>query len=218
MSARENPFCDPALVGSYEAWYESAAGRRADRLEKRLLSRMLGWLGDSVTLLDVGAGTGHFSRFFAGEGMEVVGVDISVPMVLEAERLGSPPFVVGDVLGLPFADCSFDLVAMVATLAFAAEPEQALVEAARVGRRGLLIGALNRSSRLGRRLRRATDEPWRSARLLSVPQLRRCVAAACQGRRHSVAWETTLWPGVSGACRVPWGDFIGMAVRWEDPW
>ena len=35
-----NPFVDPALVAGYETWYQTA-GRRADRLEKDLLARLL---------------------------------------------------------------------------------------------------------------------------------------------------------------------------------
>ena len=35
-----NPFWDPDLVEGYEAWYEGP-GRRADRLEKALLQRLL---------------------------------------------------------------------------------------------------------------------------------------------------------------------------------
>jgi hypothetical protein len=31
-----------------------------------------------------------------------------------------------------------------------------------------------------------------------------------------VVWYTTLWPGLRGAYRAPWGDFIGMAVSWGD--
>ena len=215
MAEGSKPFRDPLLVRDYEAWYEGP-GRHADRLEKVLLTRLLDWLDGGQTLLDVGSGTGHFARHFAHAGLRVVGVDISLPMLREAARLGSPPSILGDALRLPFGDRSFDLVAIIATLAFVANPEQVLREAVRVSRRGLLIGALNRASRLGRRVRFATEEPWRSASLLTVSGLRRRIAAVCGDLRLSVLWYTTIWPGVSGAFRAPWGDFIGMAVRWED--
>ena len=216
VTARGRPFRDPELVEGYEAWY-SSSGRRADRLETDLLMRLLRWTGGGPgTLLDIGVGTGHFARRFARIGWRVVGVDLSPPMLVEAVRLGSPAVVCGDALRLPFADRAFDLVATVATLEFVADPGRVLCEAVRVSRRGLLVGALNRSSRLGRRVRHATDEPWRSARLLTVAELGRGVRAACGGRRCDVVWRTTLWPIVDGAWRLPWGDFIGMAVRWQE--
>jgi SAM-dependent methyltransferase len=209
-----NPFRDPGLVERYEAWYEGP-GRRADRLEKALLHRLLEGFDDARKLLDVGSGTGHFGRHFARAGRLVVGLDISPPMVREAARHGGPPSILGDASRLPFDDRSFDVVAIVATLAFVSNPRQVLAEAARVSRSGLLIGALNGTSRLGRRIRRTADQPWRSARPLTVSELRRLVAAVCGDLEPSVRWFTTLWPGLSWALRAPWGGFIGMAVSWE---
>jgi ubiquinone/menaquinone biosynthesis C-methylase UbiE len=202
------------VVEKYEAWY-GGPGRRADRLEKELLIRLLNWIDDGQSLLDVGSGTGHFTRLFNGTGLHVVGLDISLPMVREAARLGSPPSVLGDALNLPYDDQSFDVVTIVATLEFVNSPLRVITEAARVARRGLLIGTLNRASVLGLRARGATGDPWAAAKLLTVRELRRCISTLCKNRRHSVTWLTTLWPGYSKALHLPWGDFIGMAVRWE---
>jgi ubiquinone/menaquinone biosynthesis C-methylase UbiE len=213
-AAATNPFSDPSLVDDYEAWYEGS-GRRADRLEKSLLLRLVDWIDGSRTMLDVGSGTGHFARFLNSVGFQVVGLDVSLPMVCESARLGSPPTILGDAHRLPFVDRSFDLVTMVATLEFVSTPRQVIEEAARVARRGLLIGALNRNSRLGHRFRFATDEPWKSAHLFTVSELRRCIAAACRDRANSLTWQTTLWPGLSMSLQLPWGSFIGLAVRWS---
>jgi SAM-dependent methyltransferase len=208
------PFEVPTAAQDYEAWYEGP-GRREDRLEKRLLLRLLDWIDGGRTMLDIGSGTGHFARFFNSVGLQVVGLDISFPMVCESARLGSPPSVLGNAHSLPFDDRSFDLVTIVATLEFVTFPQDVINEAARVARRGLLIGALNRASRLGRRLRSATDEPWISAHLLTARELRRHIVAACEDRQFALSWWTTLWPGHSKALPLPWGDFIGMAVRWQ---
>ena len=215
VTARGGPFFDPAIARGYEAWY-SGTGSRADRLEAVLLSRLLGWIGGPGTLVEIGVGTGHFARSFDRAGWSVVGVDISAPMLLEAVRRGGPPVALGDALRLPFEDLGFDVAALVTVLEFVADPEQVIREAARVSRRGLVIGALNRSSRLGRRVRNASDEPWRSAHLLTVAELLHVVAAVCGGRPHSVAWRTTLWPVVDGAWALPWGDFIGLVVGWRN--
>jgi SAM-dependent methyltransferase len=212
--AMVNPFEVPSAVQSYEGWY-GGPGRRADRLEKGLLLRLLVWIDGGRAMLDIGSGTGHFARFFNSVGFQVVGLDISLPMVCESARLGSPPSILGDALHLPYDDLSFDIVTIIAALEFVNSPFRVVKEAARVARRGLLIGALNRTSRLGRRIRSASDEPWITANPLTVRELRRLVAAACEDRRYSLTWLTTLWPGLSTALHLPWGDFIGMAVRWE---
>jgi len=209
-----NPFEVPSAVETYEAWYEGP-GQRAERLEKELLMHLLHWIGDGQSLLDVGFGSGHFARFFNRLGLGVIGLDISLPMVCEAARLGSPPAILGDALRLPFDDRSFDIVAIVTTLEFVTSPLRVIKEAVRVARRGVLIGTLNRASRLGRRIESSTDDTWRSAKLMTVPELRQRLVAACENRRHALRWLTTLWPGLSRALRLPWGDFIGMAVRWE---
>jgi SAM-dependent methyltransferase len=209
-----NPFGVFSTVETYEAWYEGP-GRRADQLEKELLMHLLDWIGDGKSLLDVGSGTGHFARFFNCLGLDVIGLDISLPMVREAARRGGPPMVLGNALQLPWDDGSFDVVAIIATLEFVVSPFRVVREAARVARRGVLIGALNRASRLGCRIRSAVGEPWSNAKLTTVPELRRRLSAACEDRRYALTWFTTLWPGFSRALRLPWGDFIGMAVRWQ---
>ena len=53
---------DERVAAHYEAWYETLEGWRADVLEKAVL----GWLLESVprasSVLEIGCGTGHFSR------------------------------------------------------------------------------------------------------------------------------------------------------------
>jgi SAM-dependent methyltransferase len=103
-----NPFADPALAAGYEVRYQTA-GRRADQLEKRLLMWLLARFPSAVTLLEVGCGSGHFARWFGEKTLQVKGLDISLPMLSEALRLDSVPYVLGDALALPFPDNAFDL-------------------------------------------------------------------------------------------------------------
>jgi ubiquinone/menaquinone biosynthesis C-methylase UbiE len=157
-----NPFANSDMASGYEAWYETT-GRRADSLEKALLKRLLGRFPQTGALLEVGCGTGHFTRWFEEQGLQTRGLDRSLPMLAEAIRLDSPPCVHGDALALPFSSGAFDLVALIATLEFLADPIEALAEALRVARQGLLLGVLNRRSLLGWRLKREGGPLWDAA-------------------------------------------------------
>jgi SAM-dependent methyltransferase len=206
-----NPFANPAIVSSYESWYETT-GRRADRLEKPLLERLLASFSQVDTILEVGFGTGHFTRWFGEQGLRAVGLDLSLPMLAEAVRLGSPPCMRGDALALPFCSGAFDLVALITILEFVPDPNQALMEALRVAQQGLILGVLNRQSLLGWRLKREGGPIWEAACFFTPVELACLVQRAAAERQMHVVWKTTLWPLWSGESPLPWGGFIGMAV------
>jgi ubiquinone/menaquinone biosynthesis C-methylase UbiE len=81
-----NPFASPDVALSCEAWYETT-GRQADRLEKALLRQMLARFPQASSLLEVGCGTGHFTRWFRELDLQATGLDLSLPMLVEAIRL-----------------------------------------------------------------------------------------------------------------------------------
>jgi SAM-dependent methyltransferase len=211
-----NPFTDPAAVVGYEAWYETI-GRRADRLETALLGCLLADFPQAQSVLEVGCGTGHFTRWFDEQGLQTAGLDVSLAMLAEAVRLGTLPCVLGDGLTLPFATGAFDLVVLITTLEFVTDPAQALVEAMRVARYGLILGALNRQSLLGWRLKRSGKALWQMARFFTPADLAHLVRRAVAGKPVKIAWRTTLWPLWPEALPLPWGGFIGMAVHLAKP-
>lgn len=211
-----NPFDDPALASRYEAWY-AGAGREADLLEKALLGNLLGLFPKARSVLEVGCGTGHFTRWMEKRGLEAVGLDISEPMLNEARRLGGPNYLLGNALSLPFTDRSYDVTALITTLEFVPDPARALCEAVRVARQGVLLGVLNRWSLLTLRYRLSGKAMWRPARFFGPGELARLARQAAGGRAKAIAWRTTLWPipGVSDL-PLPWGGFIGMAVQLQE--
>jgi ubiquinone/menaquinone biosynthesis C-methylase UbiE len=209
--ANMNPFADPALATGYESWYQGA-GRRADQLEKDLLARMLTRFPSASTLLEVGCGSGHFTRWFSEKTLQATGLDISFPMLSEAVRLDSVPYVLGDALALPFANNTFDLTALITTLEFVSGPILVLQEALRVTRRGLILGILNRQSFLGWTLRRAGGPIWEAARFFTPTGIAQLVHRATN-HPVEITWRTTLWPLWQGSLPLPWGGFIGMAVQ-----
>jgi ubiquinone/menaquinone biosynthesis C-methylase UbiE len=211
MARGSEPFNDPALVAAYEDWYQGA-GRAADRAEKSLLASLLDRLPAGASLLEVGCGTGHFSRWLESRGHRVLGLDPSLPMLRAARGIALLQLVGGRGEELPLAARSIDVVAFITSLEFIGEPRAALAEAWRVARYGILVGALNRHSLLGRALLRRSDGPWPAATLYTVGELRRMVGTAGGGRRPLIRCRTTVWPGWRGSLRLPWGGFIGLSA------
>src|SRR5512134_2703264 len=97
-SAAPNP-------SEYIAWYDAARGRWIGETEFRLLSRMLDAKPGS-TLLDVGCGTGWFTRRFHAAGLVVTGLDVNSDLLDFARKrsAASVHFVRGDARELPFQD------------------------------------------------------------------------------------------------------------------
>ena len=211
---------DEQAATHYEAWYETPEGRRADELEKAVLGRLLQGFPGSGSVLEIGCGTGHFSHWLGSQGLAAVGLDSSPAMLAEARMLDGVPLVRGDALRLPFADGAFDLTALITTLEFLERPGEALVEALRVARRGLLLGVLNRWSVLGLQRRLAglfRPTVYDAAHFYGVGELKRLLRSAAGGPAH-IVWRTTLfpreWPWAQAS--LPWGGFIGMALMVED--
>jgi SAM-dependent methyltransferase len=138
-----------ADVDRYERWFQTPQGRFAFVREKHLLERLtLGWPRRGQRLLEVGCGTGVFLQALWSTGFDVSGLDASPLMLAVArERLGDKADLhVGKAEHLPFDDNEYDFVALLTVLEFVDDPGQALREAARVARKGLLITFLNPAS------------------------------------------------------------------------
>ncbi|MEW6119926.1 MAG: class I SAM-dependent methyltransferase [Pseudomonadota bacterium] len=132
----------------YDAWYDTPRGRWIGETEYRLAARHLdGHPGDS--LLDVGCGTGWFTRRAAAAGYRVTGLDPDAAWLAYARgRDTRCRWVEGDARALPFADAAFDHVLSIAALCFIDDERRAVAECVRVARRRIAIGWLNRTSLL----------------------------------------------------------------------
>jgi ubiquinone/menaquinone biosynthesis C-methylase UbiE len=206
-----NPFIDPEIASGYESWYQTT-GSHADQREKALLKWLLTGFPNAHTILEVGCGTGHFTRWFGTLGLRAVGLDISAPMLAEASRLGTPTCTSGDASRLPFPINAFDLVTLITTLEFIPNPIEALVEAWRVARQGLILGVINRNSRHGRQYRRHGGPVWDAARFFTPQELLQLLTEIV-GNRAKIVWRTTLWTPWGNALPLPRGGFIGVSVR-----
>lgn len=206
------------VTSRYDTWYESNKGRRVDRAERTLLDWMLARLARTEKVLEVGCGTGHFSRYLASRSLWVVGMDRS-PAMLTALRKRDARIigVQADAHRLPFRDRATDAVIFVTSLEFMNEPRRALTEAVRVSRQGLMLLVLNRWSLggLSRRVGPQSSQPILGhARNYSLGSLRGIVRNAAGERLRSLHWRygcypRGLWPTPS---RLPGGDVIAMAA------
>ena len=164
-----------ADAAGYDAWYGTARGTWIGEIEFRLLQRLLR-PKRGETLLDVGCGTGYFTRRFAGEsGLRAVGLDPNVSWLdfARAHGAGNEQYCAGRAESLPFSDRSFDLSVSVAALCFIEDPRPALQQILRVTRKRFAIGLLNRQSLLYRQKGLAGGSgSYRGAHWHTAPELR----------------------------------------------
>ncbi len=147
----------------YDGWYETERGRWIGTTEYAAARRLLS-LEPGDTLLDVGCGTGWFTRRFAADGLVTTGLDPNPAWLAHARARSdaSLRWVEGDARHLPFADDSFDGVVSIAALCFIEDERRAVAEILRVARRRFVIGWLNRASLLYRQ--KAGRGAYRGAR------------------------------------------------------
>ena len=106
----------PQVVASLRQAYGAAAAAQRDGRQKEAFKvderqRFLDLLRDrgAASLLEVGAGTGHDSLYFPGQGLHVLCTDLS-PAMVELCRAKSLDARVADFLSLGVPPASFDAV------------------------------------------------------------------------------------------------------------
>jgi len=134
----------------YEQWFTTPIGKLVKETEFELVHELLD-IRSGEKLLDAGCGTGLFTLDFLREGAEVVGLDISLPMLnLAGTKLKGYPISIvrGDMLCLPFKDNSFDKTVSVTALEFIEDATRAVSELFRVTRPGgcIVVATLNNLS------------------------------------------------------------------------
>lgn len=201
----------------YDAWYATPRGRWIGETEYALAVRQLAHRpGDS--LLDVGCGTGWFTRRAAAGDLVATGLDPN-PAWLDYARAHSSPalaWVEGDAQHLPFADASFDHVLSIAALCFVDDERRAVAEIVRVARRRFAIGWLNRSSLLYREKGKQGGSGayqgarWHTVRevrtLFSGLPVRNLTVRSAVFLPSGTFWARLLEQGVPAG--LPWGGLL----------
>lgn len=206
----------------YDAWYRTPRGRWIGDAEFSLINRLL-CSEPGETLLDVGCGTGTFSRRFACTGLSVTGLDPDQSMLDFARTQGGRiGYLRGDARVLPFQDRSFDHCVAITSLCFVNDPMGALREMVRVTRRRVVLGLLNRHSRLYNQ--KQGSGSYRGARWDSVEEIQRWfvqIVPVPQVRiRTAVFFPGGNLPARLAEAGLPnrllWGGFLAVGLR-PDP-
>jgi len=166
-----DPWSDPEARSRYAGprWKDRRSALRDPAIVERILARQ-GARPGLRPILDAPCGTGRLRGVFERRGMRYVGVDVSWPMLREAQSGEGTGLVMAVVDRLPFRDDSFDVVLCCRLLHHLADEEEtdAVVrELVRVAHRMVIVSFWDRASlhalraRVG--LRRAEGPRGRSA-------------------------------------------------------
>jgi ubiquinone/menaquinone biosynthesis C-methylase UbiE len=170
----------------YDQWFTTPTGQLVRAYESALLLELLApCSGEHI--LDVGCGTGIFAEDVLAAGVQLTGIDLSIPMLQRANvRLGHTRFSTlgADMQALPFADNSFDRVFSMTAIEFCADACPGIAELHRVVRPGgcVVLTTLNSLSPWAARRQekgRSGHELFQRIFFRSPDELRRLVPAAC---------------------------------------
>jgi len=189
------------VAASYDAWFDTPVGARADQLEWDLIRR-LARPQSGERALDVGCGTGQFSLRLGQLGLRVDALDAS-PDMLSVARPKSTAIAwrEGSAEVLPYDAGTFDLVLSVTALEFMVDQARALREMMRVVRPGgrLVVATLNADSTWGRFYRQQATENdndlFARTRFYTPETL---LAALGDLNPKSVRWSSSVFFGPSG--------------------
>ena len=140
------------VAEEYDEKRFSKGGRLIDRREKQAVLDALGPVEDKK-ILEIACGTGRFTAMLADRGADIVGLDISGPMLQQgrerAQSAGvadSLEYMRGDAGRLPFPDDHFDAVFAMRFFHLADTPEEFLAEMCRVSNEQIFFDTFNRYS------------------------------------------------------------------------
>ena len=105
---------------AYDQWFSTPIGSLVKKYETQLILDLLKPKKGEI-ILDAGCGTGIFTQDILSSGPKVIGLDISLPMLVQAgKKLNEFPFrmVLADMLHLPFPESLFDKVVSITALEF----------------------------------------------------------------------------------------------------
>lgn len=208
------------IIKNYESYYQQKY-KKAERSEKTLLKKLLDNLGETKSLLEVGCGTSHFTRWFESYGLECIGLDLSDMMLKEAKKMWTKATLLqSESSFMPFKSKSFDVVAFIACLVYMPNPLKVICEASRVARKGIIFGLINKWSlptlRRMIQVKMGKNPYYKNAKFYSILDIKQILKDAL-GDAHTISyWNTTVFPNnfeKMQSSLFPFGAFLGVAVK-----
>ena len=137
------------VAEAYDDKRFSRGGRLIDHREKQAVLDALGPVEDRE-ILEIACGTGRFTAMLAERGADIIGLDISGPMLQQGRERARAAgvadkleFIRGDAARLPFPDDHFDAVFAMRFFHLADSPETFLREMRRVSRETIFFDTFN---------------------------------------------------------------------------
>jgi len=140
------------VAESYDEKRFSRGGQLIDRREKRAVLDALAPV-EGQEILEIACGTGRFTTMLAEHGADIVGLDVSGPMLQQGRQRARSAavtdqleFLRGDAERLPFPDDSFDAVFAMRFFHIVDTPKTFLAEMRRVSRGQVFFDTFNHYS------------------------------------------------------------------------
>ncbi len=140
------------VAEEYDEKRFSKGGRLIDAREKEAVLDAIGPVKDKQ-ILEIACGTGRFTAMLAERGADIIGLDISGPMLQQGRERAQAAGVTngleymrGDAGRLPFPDDHFDTVFAMRFFHLADTPETFLKEMCRVSKGQVFFDTFNRYS------------------------------------------------------------------------
>ena len=102
--SQEKLFFSRFALSNYDVFAERGYNRLIDLFQNEMVCK------NNLRILDLGCGSGAFTRHLLKLNGQIFGLDISYDLIRGAENKDKIRFVLGDLENLPFANDAFDVV------------------------------------------------------------------------------------------------------------
>jgi ubiquinone/menaquinone biosynthesis C-methylase UbiE len=168
-----NIFLTPEVASEYDAYYQTETGKTVDNIEKEIVSAHIKKI-PKTNWLELGCGTGHWTKFFSESEFQITAVDNSEAMlkIARSKNLENVQFLNADATRLPFSDGHFSGIVSITMLEFVDDLEKVLNEIDRVLKPGgtLVLGCLNALSEPGKN--KNNDPVFQHARFFTPNEIK----------------------------------------------
>lgn len=188
------------IAYQYDQWEETPLGGLTSQIEKTSILSLFNEANCRGPILDVGCGTGNYALFFARNGYDVYGIDVSGRMLeiaqIKAKKAGiKVNLSQADAIRLSFPVNSFATVVCLFAIEFTRHPNEVIKEIYRVlcPEGHLIMTTLNRHS-LWAILRRIRGQfkptVYNNAHFLSCREVKRLLS---ENGFSSLVWQNAIY-------------------------